>query len=57
LPRIVTLHDLKIAPLANKFADSGAPVLKMEIQARTYRYKDRLLEDEDTASKKAGGAK
>lgn len=58
LPRIVTLHDFTIAPLANKFADSGAPVLKMEIQARTYRYKDTT---EDTASKtapkKAGGAK
>lgn len=54
LPRIVTLHDFKIAPLANKFADSGAPVLSMEIEAKTYRYKDTT---EDTTSKKAGGAK
>jgi type IV pilus assembly protein PilO len=56
LPRIVTLHDFTIAPLTNKFADSGAPVLKMEIQARTYRYKD-TAEDVDAAPKKAGGAK
>ena len=54
LPRIVTLHDFTIAPLQNKFADSGAPVLNMEIQARTYRYKDAA---EDTAPKKEGGAK
>lgn len=55
LPRIVTLHDFNIAPLTNKFADSGAPVLRMEIQAKTYRYKE--LSDEDATSKKTGGAK
>ncbi|MFO1391313.1 MAG: type 4a pilus biogenesis protein PilO [Agitococcus sp.] len=55
LPRIVTLHDFTIAPLANKFADSGAPVLNMEIQAKTYRYKE--LSEEEATSNKTGGAK
>jgi len=57
LPRIVTLHDLKIAPLQNKFADSGAPVLSMEIQAKTYRYNDASSGDakkSDNKDKKGG---
>ena len=61
LPRIVTLHDLKIVPLQNKFADNGAPVLSMEIQAKTYRYNDSsAATDKKTESKnssdKKGGA-
>ena len=61
LPRIVTLHDLKIMPLQNKFADNGAPVLNMEIQAKTYRYNDSsAATDKKTESKnssdKKGGA-
>ena len=61
LPRIVTLHDLKIVPLQNKFADNGAPVLNMEIQAKTYRYNDSsAATDKKTESKnssdKKGGA-
>lgn len=55
LPRIVTLHDFTIAPVANKFADSGAPVLNMEIQAKTYRYKETA--SEDAPATPAGGAK
>ena len=62
LPRIVTLHDLKIAPLQNKFADSGAPVLSMEIQAKTYRYNDSSVGEKDkkpdsaNSTDKKGGA-
>jgi len=53
LPRIVTLHDFKITPLQNKFADTGAPVLTMEIQAKTYRYKDTSEEDDKKKDKDA----
>jgi len=42
LPRIVTLHDFVIKPIDNKFADSGVPILNMEILAKTYRYKDTV---------------
>lgn len=52
LPRIVTLHDFKISPITSKFADSGAPVLRMEIQAKTYRYKE--VTEEDSGSGKKG---
>ena len=51
LPRIVTLHDLKIVPLQNKFADNGAPVLSMEIQAKTYRYNDSSTTDKAVGNK------
>lgn len=59
LPRIVTLHNFVIAPLPNKFADSGAPVLSMEMQAKTYRYKDseESKDDKKADAAKAGGAK
>ena len=50
LPRIVTLHNFTVAPMANKFADSGAPILTMEILAKTYRYKDTA---EGDANKKS----
>lgn len=43
LPRIVTLHDFKIEPRASKTNardDGGAPVLTMNILAKTYRYND-----------------
>lgn len=58
LPRIVTLHNFTIMPITNKFADSGAPVLNMDVQAKTYRYKD--VEDDKGATKPsnaAGGGK
>lgn len=45
LPRIVTLHDMKIMPVQSKFADNGSPVLTMDIQAKTYRYKEATPED------------
>ena len=54
LPRIVTLHDLKIVPLQNKFADNGAPVLNMEIQAKTYRYNDSSSSADKNADSKNG---
>ena len=42
LPRIVTLHDFKITPIAVARGDDegGAPVLSLVIQAKTYRYND-----------------
>lgn len=51
LPRIATLHDFKITPIPSKFADSGAPVLSMEVMAKTYRYKEATPE-EKTDNKK-----
>lgn len=61
LPRIVTLHDFKITPLQSKFADNGAPILSMEILAKTYRYNDASTADKKTeapsdAAKNKGGA-
>ncbi|MNT55691.1 Pilus assembly protein, PilO [compost metagenome] len=40
LPRIVTLHDFEIKPLAE---DSGSK-LRMSILAKTYRYNDKGLQ-------------
>jgi type IV pilus assembly protein PilO len=40
LPRIVTLHDFDIAPMA---PDAGAK-LRMSIQAKTYRYNDQEVQ-------------
>jgi type IV pilus assembly protein PilO len=53
LPRIVTLHDFKISPVTSKFADNGAPVLQMEIQARTYRYKEVTSDGGKSSAKDA----
>jgi type IV pilus assembly protein PilO len=52
LPRIVTLHDIQIAPTAG---DKGYDNLTMDVTAKTYRY----IEDEGAAhpaKKKTGGA-
>src|SRR5271167_1892404 len=52
LPRIVTLHDIQIAPLEAKGAYDS---LSMDVTAKTYRY----IEDEGGAKgakKKTGGA-
>jgi type IV pilus assembly protein PilO len=51
LPRIVTLHDIQIAPVDAK---GGYDNLTMDVTAKTYRY----IEDEGAArpAKKAGGA-
>lgn len=40
LPRIVTLHDFDITPVAAG-ADSGGSTLRMSILAKTYRYNDK----------------
>lgn len=53
LPRIVTLHDLSLAVLANAGKDTGrdaSPFLTMDGTARTYRYLDP---SEVNAQKKA----
>ena len=51
LPRIVTLHDIEIAP-ANK--DAGDPGdLVLNVTAKTYRYLD---EDEQAARRRQGRA-
>jgi type IV pilus assembly protein PilO len=57
LPRIVTLHDIQIAPVTDK--TGGYDNLTMDVTAKTYRY----IEDEGAgggghaaAKKKSGGA-
>ncbi len=54
LPRIVTLHDIQITPVADK--SGGYDNLTMDVTAKTYRY----IEDEGAphgpAKKKTGGA-
>ena len=54
LPRIVTLHDIQIAPVNDK--GGGYDNLTMDVTAKTYRY----IEDEGgtkaPAKKKTGGA-
>jgi len=57
LPRIVTLHDIQIAPVSDKAG--GYDNLTMDVTAKTYRY----IEDEGAggggraaAKKKSGGA-
>jgi type IV pilus assembly protein PilO len=47
LPRIVTLHDVQIAPVDNK--SGGFDRLQMDLTAKTYRY----LDDEEVASAEA----
>jgi type IV pilus assembly protein PilO len=52
LPRIVTLHDIQIAPVSDK---GNFDTLTMDVTAKTYRY----IEDEGgkaTPKKKTGGA-
>lgn len=44
LPRIVTLHDVEIAPAAR---DKGVDQLQLDVTAKTYRYLD---DDEQAAS-------
>lgn len=44
LPRIVTLHDVEIAPAAAK--DGGTDQLQLDVTAKTYRY----LDDEEQAA-------
>lgn len=46
LPRIVTLHDVEIAPAA-KDAKGGTDLLQLDVTAKTYRYLD---EEEQAAA-------
>lgn len=46
LPRIVTLHDVEIAPAA-KDAKGGSDLLQLDVTAKTYRYLD---EEEQAAA-------
>lgn len=53
LPRIVTLHDFTIETLSADKVKSEIPVLKMNVDAKTYRYNDEVPAD---ANKPAEGA-
>lgn len=50
LPRIVTLHDFVIETLPESETKSEVPVLKMTVQAKTYRYNDQPAEDSTAQS-------
>ncbi|RYY79698.1 MAG: hypothetical protein EOO69_05285 [Moraxellaceae bacterium] len=50
LPRIVTLHDFVIETLPASETKSEVPVLKMTVQAKTYRYNDQPAEDSTAPS-------
>jgi type IV pilus assembly protein PilO len=52
LPRIVTLHDFVIETLPESETKSEVPVLKMTVQAKTYRYSDQT--EADSAATPAG---
>lgn len=41
LPRIVTVHDFEIVPVAADKSKSEIPVLDIKLQARTYRYNEQ----------------
>ncbi|XID75149.1 type 4a pilus biogenesis protein PilO [Alkanindiges sp. WGS2144] len=45
LPRIVTLHDFVIETLPASETKSEVPVLKMTVQAKTYRYNDQATDE------------
>ncbi|WP_026471573.1 type IV pilus inner membrane component PilO [Alkanindiges illinoisensis] len=57
LPRIVTLHDFVIETLPESETKSEVPVLKMTVQAKTYRYNDQPAEDSSTPAPAAGAPK
>ena len=52
LPRIVTLHDIRIEPADGKGGGAGSTDLNMTLTAKTYRY---LTDEEQRASKGNGG--
>lgn len=54
LPRIVTLHDFVIETVPESQTKSEVPVLRMTVQAKTYRYNDQPATD--TAAPSAGAA-
>jgi len=49
LPRIVTLHDVQIAPASKSGAGAGFDQLQMDLTAKTYRY----LDDDEVAAAEA----
>jgi type IV pilus assembly protein PilO len=49
LPRIVTLHNVEIAPVGK---DKGTDQLQLDVTAKTYRY----LDDEEQAAQEAANA-
>jgi type IV pilus assembly protein PilO len=55
LPRIVTLHDIQITPVAADKA-GGYDNLTMDVTAKTYRYIDDDGGARPGAKKKSGGA-
>lgn len=57
LPRIVTLHDIQIAPVSDKTGTGGYDNLTMDVTAKTYRYiEDEGVSGHAAAKKKSGGA-
>lgn len=55
LPRIVTLHDFKISPIAGRGeAIDGSPVLSFSVLAKTYRYSDEAPAKTTVAKAKGG---
>ena len=49
LPRIVTLHDIQIAPVAKNDKGGGTDQLQLDLTAKTYRY----LDDDEVAAAEA----
>lgn len=55
LPRIVTVHDFEILPMAADKSKSEIPVLNITLQARTYRYNEQA--DVNATATSTGAAK
>jgi type IV pilus assembly protein PilO len=49
LPRIVTLHDIQITPVAKSDKGGGTDQLQLDLTAKTYRY----LDDDEVAAAEA----
>ena len=54
LPRIVTLHDIEIAPMGK---EAGLDQLQLDVTAKTYRYLDEEEQAAQPAAKKPPGKK
>jgi len=55
LPRIVTLHDIEIAPAGKDSKNAGTDELQLDVTAKTYRYLDE--EEQAAAQPQKPGAK
>jgi type IV pilus assembly protein PilO len=55
LPRIVTLHDIEIAPASKDNKNAGTDQLQLDVTAKTYRYLDE--EEQAAAQPQKPGAK